>query len=68
MSVSDQNKSNLCWHAMDGESVLKAVASQVGGLTQEVAAQRLALYGPNRLRPPKSNPPGSGFSPSSTIF
>ena len=53
MSVSDQNKSNLCWHAMDGESVLKTVASQVGGLTQEVAAQRLALYGPNRLRPPK---------------
>ncbi|MCA9454216.1 MAG: cation-transporting P-type ATPase, partial [Nitrospira sp.] len=38
---------------MDGESVLKTVASQVGGLTQEVAAQRLALYGPNRLRPPK---------------
>lgn len=43
----------MCWHALDGDSVLKAVASQVGGLTQEVAAQRLALYGPNRLHPPK---------------
>ncbi|MFZ1745212.1 MAG: cation-transporting P-type ATPase [Nitrospirales bacterium] len=53
MSVSDQNRSDACWHALDGESVLKAVASQVGGLTPDVAAQRLALYGPNRLRPPK---------------
>ncbi|MDT3779082.1 cation-transporting P-type ATPase [Nitrospira sp. MA-1] len=43
----------MCWHALDGESVLKAVAGQVGGLTQDVAAERLALYGPNRLRPPK---------------
>ncbi len=53
MPVSDRKTPNLCWHAMDGESVLNAVASQLGGLTQDVAAQRLALYGPNRLRPPK---------------
>ncbi|MDH5775994.1 MAG: cation-transporting P-type ATPase [Nitrospirota bacterium] len=38
---------------MDSESVLKAVASHVGGLTQDVAAQRLVLHGPNRLRPQK---------------
>lgn len=53
MPVSDRKKSDVCWHALDGESVLKAVASQTGGLTQDVAAQRLALYGANRLRPPK---------------
>ncbi|MBA3967438.1 MAG: hypothetical protein H0X47_17010, partial [Nitrospirales bacterium] len=53
MQVSDRKAVELFWHALDGESVLKAVASQFGGLTQDVAAQRLALYGPNRLRPPK---------------
>ena len=53
MAVLDQKAPNMCWHALDGESVLKAVASQEKGLSQEVAAQRLALYGPNRLRPPK---------------
>ena len=53
MPVSDRKTSDMCWHALDGESVLKAVASQLGGLTQDVAAQRLALHGPNRLRPPK---------------
>ena len=53
MPISDRKTSELFWHALDGESVLKALASQVGGLTQDVAAQRLALYGPNRLPPPK---------------
>ena len=53
MPVSDHKSKNICWHALDGESVLKAVASQMRGLSQDVAAQRLVLYGPNRLRPPK---------------
>ncbi|MDR4483755.1 MAG: HAD-IC family P-type ATPase [Nitrospirales bacterium] len=53
MSVSNRKTPEIVWHALDGDSVLKAVASQLGGLTQEVAVQRLALYGPNRLRPPK---------------
>jgi len=53
MPVSDHKSKNICWHALDGESVLKAVASQMRGLSQDVAAQRLALYGPNRLRPPQ---------------
>lgn len=53
MPVSEQKTSDVCWHALDGESVLKAVASQVGGLSQDVAAQRLVLYGPNRLPLPK---------------
>ncbi len=53
MPISDTTQSAMCWHALDSESVLKAVESQIGGLTQEVAAQRLARYGPNRLRPPR---------------
>ena len=53
MPISDTTQSGICWHALDSESVLKAVESQVGGLTQDVAAQRLARYGPNRLRPPR---------------
>ncbi|MEJ2230852.1 MAG: HAD-IC family P-type ATPase [Nitrospirales bacterium] len=53
MPISDQKRQDTCWHALDGESVLKAVASQMRGLSQDVAAQRLVLYGPNRLRPPK---------------
>jgi len=53
MSVSDRITPEMCWHALDSESVLKTVASHVGGLTQDVAAQRLVLHGPNRLRPQK---------------
>jgi magnesium-transporting ATPase (P-type) len=53
MSVSNRKTPDMCWHALEGESVLKAVSSQIGGLTQDIATQRLALYGPNRLRPPK---------------
>jgi magnesium-transporting ATPase (P-type) len=61
MPISDRKTSELSWHALDGESVLKALASQVGGLTQDVAAQRLALYGPNRLPPPKKQGPWQRF-------
>ena len=55
MQAFEGKTPDMCWHALDGESVLKAVGSQVEGLTQDVAAQRLALYGPNHLRPPKKN-------------
>lgn len=51
--MADTTSSGICWHALDCESALKAVESQVVGLTQEEAAQRLARYGPNRLRPPR---------------
>ncbi|GJL59804.1 MAG: cation-transporting P-type ATPase [Nitrospirales bacterium] len=53
MSVLDRKTPEIFWHDLEGDAVLKAVVSQLGGLTQDVAAQRLALYGPNRLRPPK---------------
>lgn len=49
----DRKAPEMFWHALEGDAVLKALVSQFGGLTQDVAAQRLALYGPNRLRPPQ---------------
>ena len=49
MSHSDSQRTNPSWHALDVESVFREVASQVEGLTQDVASQRLDLYGPNRL-------------------
>lgn len=59
--VSNPKIPDFCWHALDGEVVLKAVASQIEGLTRDVAAQRLVLYGPNRLRPPKKEAPWQRF-------
>ncbi len=53
MSQSDSKSTGPCWHALDVESVFREVASQVEGLTQDVASQRLDIYGPNRLPSPK---------------
>jgi magnesium-transporting ATPase (P-type) len=61
MPGPDRKTPDLCWHALDSESVLKTVDSQIGGLTRDVVAQRLALYGPNRLRPPKKHGPWMRF-------
>jgi magnesium-transporting ATPase (P-type) len=41
----------VSWHSLPVEEVLKRIASQPAGLTQQEAEQRLAEYGPNRLRP-----------------
>jgi P-type Ca2+ transporter type 2C len=38
------------WHALEVEEALKSLESQEEGLTSEVAAQRLAQYGPNELQ------------------
>ena len=61
MSQSDSKPTGPCWHALDVESVLREVASQIKGLTQDVAAQRLDLYGPNRLRRAKTRGPWRRF-------
>jgi magnesium-transporting ATPase (P-type) len=61
VSQSDSKSTGPCWHALDVESVLRECASQVKGLTQDVAAQRLDLYGPNRLRPAKTRGPWRRF-------
>jgi magnesium-transporting ATPase (P-type) len=45
------------WHALDCAPVFERLASSAGGLPQKEAAHRLALYGPNRLRPPKKRGP-----------
>ena len=41
------------WHARDAEDVLSHLASSHDGLSADEAAERLARYGPNRLRPPR---------------
>lgn len=47
----------IAWHANEIEAVFNQVQSRPEGLTQEIARQRLATYGPNRLRPPKKRGP-----------
>ncbi|MDQ2694284.1 MAG: HAD-IC family P-type ATPase, partial [Pseudomonadota bacterium] len=46
---------------MTPEAVLDALDSRPGGLGQPEAGQRLARYGPNRLRPPKRQGPVARF-------
>jgi magnesium-transporting ATPase (P-type) len=50
-------KGSLPWHAMDCHSVLNELAAREQGLSQAEAARRLAVFGPNRLRPPKKRGP-----------
>ena len=45
------------WHARDAEDVLSHLASSHDGLSSDEAAERLARYGPNRLRPPRRHGP-----------
>ena len=52
-------RKSVHWHATEIDDVFKQVQSQPEGLTNEEAEDRLAQYGPNRLRPAK---PRSGWS------
>ncbi|MFO1420951.1 MAG: cation-transporting P-type ATPase [Candidatus Competibacteraceae bacterium] len=45
------------WHALPAEQVLRALETAAGGLSEAEAARRLAIHGPNRLRPPKRRGP-----------
>jgi magnesium-transporting ATPase (P-type) len=47
----------VSWHSLPVEEVLKRIASQPAGLTQQEVEQRLAEYGPNRLRPARRRGP-----------
>jgi magnesium-transporting ATPase (P-type) len=47
----------VSWHRLPVEEVLKRIASQAAGLTQQEVEQRLVTYGPNRLRPPPRRGP-----------
>ena len=41
------------WHAYSRDETLRALHSSHNGLTADAVAERLAQYGPNRLRPPQ---------------
>jgi magnesium-transporting ATPase (P-type) len=45
------------WHHLDAEQVLRALDTTSGGLSTKEAARRLAIHGPNRLRPPRQRSP-----------
>ncbi|MDG4554955.1 MAG: cation-transporting P-type ATPase [Candidatus Competibacter sp.] len=45
------------WHALAPDRVLRELDTAPGGLSEEEAARRLELYGPNRLRPPQRRGP-----------
>ena len=45
------------WHALSTEQVLQALDTASGGLSAAEAARRLAIHGPNRLRPPQQRGP-----------
>jgi len=50
-----------CWHAETVERVLAELGARPGGLTTGEARERLARYGPNRLRPPARRGPLARF-------
>ncbi|MDG4596338.1 MAG: cation-transporting P-type ATPase [Candidatus Contendobacter sp.] len=49
------------WHALAAEQVLRELNTAPGGLSETEAARRLAIHGPNRLRPPKQRGPMARF-------
>ena len=52
---------NHHWHNIDERECLRLLDSNLHGLTQEQAAQRLQQYGPNRLKPPQTRSPWLRF-------
>lgn len=45
------------WHTLEAEQILQALDTTPEGLNEAEVTRRLALYGPNRLRPPKQRGP-----------
>ncbi len=41
------------WHTLSPDQVLRELDTAPGGLSEEEAAQRLDIHGPNRLRLPR---------------
>jgi magnesium-transporting ATPase (P-type) len=64
MEDSQQNRQapSPPWHAIDAGEALVIIGSREGGLTEKEASERLALYGPNRLSPPKRHSPLERFA------
>lgn len=49
--------SSPAWHTLTTEQVLRELNTAPGGLSEAEATRRLAIHGPNRLRPPKQRGP-----------
>ena len=49
------------WHSLPADQVLRALDTAPGGLSATEVARRLALHGPNRLRPPQQRGPVTRF-------
>ena len=56
MNASSSSQSPL-WHALPSEQVLRELETAPGGLSETEAIRRLAVHGPNRLRPPQQRGP-----------
>ncbi|MDS4027514.1 MAG: cation-transporting P-type ATPase [Candidatus Contendobacter sp.] len=56
MNASSSSQSPL-WHALPSEQVLRELETAPGGLGETEAIRRLAVHGPNRLRPPRQRGP-----------
>jgi magnesium-transporting ATPase (P-type) len=61
MTPEHQPGSDVTWHALHLEEAFRKVAGRVEGLTEAEASQRLAQFGPNRLRPPRRRGPIERF-------
>ncbi len=53
MELDREQLRNTDWHAQDIESVYKSLETSEEGLSQQEAEQRVGVFGPNRLKPPK---------------
>jgi len=61
MTQKDETAPEAPWHALNPEEAFAKVAGRAEGLTGDEAAERLARFGPNRLRPPKRRGPIERF-------
>ena len=58
---SQPDLESTAWHSLDADQVMKRLATRRPGLTTEEVRERLAQYGPNRLRPAKKTGPVKRF-------
>lgn len=56
-SMQKESISNLSWHTLSQEEIFVSLQARLTGLTQSEVSDRLMLYGPNQLAPPKRRGP-----------
>ena len=57
MNVPPSASQPLLWHTLSPDQILSELDTAPGGLSEEEAARRLDIHGPNRLRPPQRRGP-----------